>query len=207
MPGGKIRSVVLSPSGRQIAVCCFDHNEVYLYDVATGKLDAVLRGHSAPATSAAYRPDGKQVVTASDDQTIRLWDPATGRQTALLQAEVAPPNLDLNPFAAYNSDGSRIASYGAYALGDGGVTSRLWDAAAGKEIAVLAKWQENVRPLAFSPDGKRVAVGSGEFVHLCDAVTGRPLAVLGPHAKQVRFLAYSSGRQADCVFGERHGFQ
>ena len=34
---GSISTHVLSPSGRQIAVCCLDHNEVYLYDVATGK--------------------------------------------------------------------------------------------------------------------------------------------------------------------------
>jgi len=188
VPGGHIKALALSPSGRQIAVCCFDHNEAYLYDVATGRLDAVLRGHSAPATSVAYRPDGQQVATASNDQTIRLWDPATGQQTALLKAEVAPPNLDRNPLVAYNSDGSRIV---AYAPEEGGGTSRLWDATTGKEIAVLGKWQEGTVPIAFSTDGKRVAVGSKEYVHLCDAVTGRRIAVLGPHAKQVMHLACS----------------
>ncbi len=191
MPGGKHMSLVLSPSGRQIAVCCENQNAVYLYDVASGKLDAVLREHTASATSVAYRPDGKQIATSSDDQTIRLWDPATGRQTAILKAEVAPPNLDRNPLVAYSSDGSRIASYSIYAADDGGVTCRLWNAATGKEIAVLAKWQANMHPLAFSPDGRRVAVGSGEHVYLCDAVTGRRLAVLGPHAKQVIYLAFS----------------
>jgi eukaryotic-like serine/threonine-protein kinase len=188
VPGGKVMSLVLSPSGQQVAVCAANQNEVYLYDVATGRLEAVLRGHSAPATSVEYRPDGKQIATSSNDQTIRLWDPATGQQTALLEAEVAPPNLDRNPLVAYNSDGSRIA---AYAPEEGGGTSRLWDATTGKEIAVLGKWQEGTVPIAFSPDGKRVAVGSKEYVHLCDAVTGRPIAVLGPHAKRVVHLAYS----------------
>jgi WD40 repeat protein len=84
---------------------------VYLYDVATGKLEAILRGHSGPATSVVYRPDGRQVATASNDQTIRLWDPATGRQTALLKAEVAPPKLDRKLFLIYNADGSRIVSH------------------------------------------------------------------------------------------------
>ena len=203
---GKIESLVLSPAGRQVAVCSFDLNEVYLYDVATGKTDAVLRGHSAPATSVAYRPDGKQVATAGNDQTIRLWDPATGQQTALLKAEVGPSKLERNPLVtynsdgnriasnklernplvAYNSDGSRIASYSSLGAG----TSRLWDATTGKEVAVLAKWQEG-SPLDFSPDGKQVAVGSGEYVYLCDAVTGRRLAVLGPRASMVHLLAYS----------------
>jgi WD40 repeat protein/serine/threonine protein kinase len=192
VPGGKVKALALSPSGRQLAVCSFDHNEAYLYDVATGRLEVVLRGHSAPVTSLAYRPDGKQVATIGHDQTLRLWDPATGRQLALFRAEVAPPNLDHEPHVAYSSDGSRIASSAGWDGGEGGAgTSRLWDAGTGKEIAVLAKWQDGVRDVAFSPDGKRVAVGAGDFVHLCDAVTGRRLAVLGPHAKSVGGLAYS----------------
>src|SRR5262245_62002942 len=198
VPGGKYRSHVLSPSGRQVAVCCADRNEIYLYDVATGKLDAVLRGHSAPVTCVVYRPDGKQVATASDDQTIRLWDPATGQQMALLKPEVAPPNLERYPLVTYNSDGSRIVSSAGFEADvlhldfvGGAGTSRLWDVTTGKELAVLAKWQQGTRPVAFSPDGKRVAVGSGKYVYLCDAVTGRRLAVLGPHATTVLRLAYS----------------
>jgi WD40 repeat protein/serine/threonine protein kinase len=187
-PGGKYRSHVLSPSGKQVAVCGLDQNEVYLYDVATGKREAVLRGHSAPATGAAYRPDGKQIATISNDQTIRLWDPATGQQTALLKPEVASPKLDRDPVVAYSADGSRIVSSARY---EGACTSRLWDATTGKEIAVLAKWHEQGFPAAFSSDGKRVAVSSGENAHLCDAVTGRRLAVLGPHGKTVAQLAYS----------------
>jgi WD40 repeat protein len=198
VPGGRILSFVLSQSGGQIAVCCIDHNEVYLYDVATGRLESVLRGHGAPATSVAYRPDGKQVVTASNDQTIRLWDPATGQQTALLtvghvsnvpvERHVSNvPHLDRDPVVAYNADGSRIASS---AREGGAGMSRLWDAATGKEIAVLGKWQEDKSPVAFSPDGKRVAAGSGKFIYLCDAVTGRQFAVLGPHLKMVHLLAF-----------------
>jgi hypothetical protein len=161
VPGGKVMSLVLSPSGRQIAVCCLDHNEVYLYEVATGRLEAVLRGHSGAVKSVAYRPACKQIATASNDQTIRLWDPATGQQTALLKADVAQPDLDRNPGLAYDSDGSRIASYAPTRFIAGAGASRLWDATTGLEIAVLGKWQELGPPVAFSPDGKRVAVGSG----------------------------------------------
>jgi WD40 repeat protein len=185
---GKIKSFVLSPSGRQIAICREDRNEVYLFDVVTGKLDAVLRGHSGAATSAAYRPDGKQVATGSIDRTIRLWDPATGRQTALLKPEAAPSNLDQQILVNYNSDGSRIVS--SVSRGGNGM-SRLWDAANAKEIAVLGQWQTNSPSAAFSPDGKRVAVASGEFVRVCDVVTGRQLALLGPHEEQVKHLTYS----------------
>jgi WD40 repeat protein/serine/threonine protein kinase len=197
-PGRPIKAFALSPSGRQVAACYVGHNEAYLYDLATGKLDAILRGHSAPVTSVAYRPDGKQVATIGNDQTLRLWDVETGREFAHFTPEVAPPGPDRDPRLVYSPDGGRIASSGWSAA-----TSRLWDAATGKEIAVLANWQEAPRPIAFSPDGKRVAVGDREFVRLCDAGTGRQLAVLGPHAKSVLRLAYSpDGKRIASAVGE-----
>ena len=58
--------------------------------MASGTLEAVLRGHSARVTSMAYRPDGKQIATYSDDQSVRLWHPSTGRQQALLSALFIP---------------------------------------------------------------------------------------------------------------------
>ena len=39
-----------------------------------------LSGHTDSVLSAAYSPDGKTIVTASDDQTARIWDAATGQE-------------------------------------------------------------------------------------------------------------------------------
>jgi WD40 repeat protein/serine/threonine protein kinase len=187
-PGESYRSHALSPTGQQVAVCGANQNEVYLYNVADGKLEAVLRGHTSPATSVVYRHDGKQLATAGDDQTIRLWEPATGKPIDVLKPEIAPAELDRNTVVAYSPDGSRMVSY----VRKGSGTCRLWDPVAGKEIALLGKRQVGDRPIAFCPDGKRVAVGSGEEVHLFDAITGRNLASLGPHPKKVSCLVCSS---------------
>jgi hypothetical protein len=45
-----------------------------IWDAATAKEIAILRGHDAPVTSAAFNPDGSRIVTASFDRTARIWD-------------------------------------------------------------------------------------------------------------------------------------
>jgi WD40 repeat protein len=62
--------------------------------------------------------------------------------------------------------------------------ARLWDIAAGQEIARFASGKENVSPsdredadcVAFSPDGKILAVGFGSAVMLWDVTN-----IVGSH--------------------------
>lgn len=43
-----------------------------------------LTGHQAAVNSVAYSADGKRLVTASDDRTVRVWDAHSGAQIAVL---------------------------------------------------------------------------------------------------------------------------
>ena len=49
------------------------------------------QGHSDVVRSVAYSPDGGQLLSGSDDKTVRVWDMATGQCTATLQ--VSMPHL------------------------------------------------------------------------------------------------------------------
>jgi dipeptidyl aminopeptidase/acylaminoacyl peptidase len=46
------------------------------------------------------------------------------------------------------------------ALGTGGFDARIWDAATGRELAVLEGHTSGISSIAFSPDGKTLALGS-----------------------------------------------
>jgi len=138
---------------------------------------AELRGHTDDVNSVAFSPDGKLVVTGSDDKTARIWDAATGKEQVKLGR-----HSDLVHDATFSPDGRLVVT----ASGDG--RARLWQASTGEmvtEIRVHRKiilgmgWQ-SVLSVAFSPDGQRLATASSDGkVRLWSVATGELEAELG----------------------------
>ena len=154
-----------------------------------------LKGHSEAVNGVAFSPDGKQIVSGSDDNTVRVWDATTGQQSLTLKA-----NSRYVSSVAFSPDGKWIASGGGNEGSLGG-TVRVWDAASGQEILTLKRPAVAVTMVAFSPDGKRLASGSydknGQSV-------GRGERQGDAHLRQrVRHRGVQPRRQADCYRKQR----
>ena len=127
------------------------------------RLKAVL----AQATSAAFGPDSKLVVTGDRDGTVRLWDLTTCRPIGpTVRQERQVTSITFSP------DGKSILTGSV----DG--TARLWDAATGRAAGLpLPHQKQGDLSVAFSPDGKTVVTYGFESgtLRLWDAATSRPI--------------------------------
>jgi RNA polymerase sigma factor (sigma-70 family) len=146
--------------------------------------------HGGAVFFAAYTPDGKALLTAGRDQTVRLWDLATAREIRRFDwgeadqgskpeapADGIPQrwerqlwdDLALSCQAALSADGGIVAA------SRGGVVG-LWETATGKRLRVLNTRQTRVDQLSFAADGKSLlTLGPGQATAVWDVGTGKCL--------------------------------
>ena len=120
-------------------------------------------GHMALIRGIAFTPDGRQLVSASDDKTIRVWDLASGKTVRTIRGESAPGQAGKVFAMALSPDGKWLAAGGWMKIpGEDGHHIRLYEFASGKLVALLKGHTDVVHALAFSPDGSRLISGDGD---------------------------------------------
>jgi len=185
---GKIYAMALSPDRRWLAAGGWmkvpqeSGHVIRLYDFTTGKLVALLKGHSNVVHALAFSPDSKRLVSGSSDLTAIVWD--VGGQQPIHRLKGHTDNVYA---VAFTSDGERVVT------GSDDTTLRLWSVGDAALIAEMPGHKKDIgRALAVSSSDGVIASGdrSGE-IRLWDGKTGRYLRTLGNQGTSVGALRFS----------------
>jgi WD40 repeat protein/energy-coupling factor transporter ATP-binding protein EcfA2 len=139
------------------------------WEVQSGQLLQVLRGHKATIQQARFSPDGQWIVTASWDKTVRIWEAQSGQLVRVFQHDHAVNSANFSP----DSQQIVTASWDAKA--------RVFNAATGQQLLALAGHDGSISDAQFSPDGESIVTASLDSTAiLWNAQTGAQQALLNP---------------------------
>jgi WD40 repeat protein len=176
-------NVALSRDGKVLVLRAPDYG-LRVWDVAAGK---ELRQFGGPqevyAGTVGFAPGGQ--VLAVSAGAARWWDRATGNERRQLPL---PRPQWMSPTAL--SADARLLAWVA-GKSEGGQV-RVWDLVGGKEVRRFGAKDTSPGALAFSPDGRTLAVTDGEAVRLWSLPTGREgprvaAGTLGPYPARAAF--------------------
>lgn len=112
---------------------------------------AVLEGHERALRAAVFSPDGRTVLTSSQDKTARVWNADGSGEPIVLRG-----HQDWVYGAVFSPDGHKVLTRSA------DKTARVWNADGSGEPIVLRGHENYVTSAVFSPDGRKVLTSSAD---------------------------------------------
>ena len=201
---GLVRTVAFSPNGKLIASGSND-NSIKYWDAQSGEPLAVLHGQENAVKSVAFSPDGKSLKSEHEDGASRIWSAQNGCLSTISLSKKEDDSSG-NRKVVYSPDNKHIAAL-FYTMGD---AVEIWDMETEELIYTLFvtdartikyvdgeevydSLPEEIMAVAFSPDGRLIALGHSAFlVTLWDVQTGELIAYFRTCMDSINVLVFSS---------------
>ncbi|MEO5947012.1 MAG: caspase family protein [Chitinophagaceae bacterium] len=140
-----------------------------------------MAGHSSRINYVRFSPDGKKILTASNDNTVKVWDALSGNRLVDLKGHSKQISS-----AQFSPDGEKIitASWDE--------TTKIWHAVSGKLLQELEGHTSFLKAAQFSPDGKKIITASlDKTAKIWDTESGKLLITLKGHTSSVETIGFS----------------
>ncbi len=140
---------------------------------------ARLQGHAGPITALTYADDGRSIVSASKDATVKVWTAASASLKRTIE-------LDDGPASALAVSGKRMLTGHA----NGNIV--LWDWETAEKIATFKRNDAEIWAIAFLGDAQKFAAASHDWkISVWDTERSNgPFSVLDAHENAVQALTF-----------------
>jgi WD40 repeat protein len=188
-----IRSLAMTADESLLAVCG-DDKEVRLWKAANGQ--SVRRLPTEHQTGyVCFSPNGKMLAATTIRNTIHLWDVDGGREIRTITTDAGIYNRISR--LSFAPDGKFLV--GALSQKGGLI---IWEADSGKVAHELFAGKLSFHAIAFSSDGKRVAVGGEErIIRILDVTTGKEFCQTDGSAGPTMGLRFESEGKTVAAIG------
>ena len=165
-PGPNVIDCVYSPDGRLMVGLSKDANDLWLWDLASGKIQRTLSPTSHPY-AVTFFPTAQHLVFVTEN-TLQLWSIDDEDDSPLLEPQALRR-------LAFTDDGRLLSETSSRWIS-------LWSLSDCQRIRVLGL---GLRNMSFSSQANVVAAGYGSDVLVYSAITGHQLHTLSGHTRPV----------------------
>ena len=144
-----------------------------------------IEAHDGTVLAVAFTPDGRQLLSAGTDGTIRVSDASTGRKIKALKTR--PELQDVT----FSTDGILAACTSYHSVGPNGSAAYVEVFNIDKESVVAGKNGQTICYAVFTPDGKHVICGDSGGILTRRGVTfgGADCQIMDVASKETRSIS------------------
>ena len=147
---GGVGAITFSPDGKKLASGSQDRM-VMVWNIADGNPEVAYMGHQGWVNAVAFSPDGKKLASGSQDGEVRIWEvvgPGPQGEPPVIKRplQTLAGHKGSIRSLTFNADGKLLVS------GSEDASMKLWDVAAGRELASLFSMDQQDW-LVLTPDG------------------------------------------------------
>ena len=142
-----VRGIATAPNGKSVASSS-DDGELRVWDIGAASHRSINVGALPGAWGLAFDPTGSTIAIGLASGRIRMYD----ARTLALKPEFAAAHDGSVSRLAFSHDGRWLAS------GSADRTARVWDAASGRQVALINSRNGTTRSVRFTPDDRSLVV-------------------------------------------------
>jgi WD40 repeat protein/tRNA A-37 threonylcarbamoyl transferase component Bud32 len=225
---GVVEGIDYSPDGRYLAVghgsLINRRGEIHVWDLVTLRPIRIMRGHNQVITTVRFTLDGRSLVSAAWDKTVKVWDLANSLEVITLTGEAGgvPIGMEFSPqgqFLACTGENGVVKVYSGMPCREEAVvrpggrwtvvradgrlvanreedgTVRAWDGPTRRPTFTLRPGGANPGNAVIHLDTGRLALIRDKKVQIFNLITGKQIAALAERSGPIAIVQFSADGQ------------